>query len=286
MLYDEPITLVHKNSQPYSPRNFDHQFRGALTARQALAESRNVCAVEVANNTGVDKIIKVARAAGISAPLYPGLSLALGSCAVSPLEMASAYATLARGGVEMHPRLIRKITGSDGTTLSQSTTSATRVFDQEAVAELVDIMQDVVQSGTGKQAKLPDRAVAGKTGTADQAKDVWFIGFTPDTVTALWGGNDQQLSIPGTRVTGGTVMASIWRDYMSSFYRTHRTLATAFAAPDYPFDRQPQGFIASLKEGVHKVELAAEQIDSAVEGKVQKHHGFFGFMKKLAGIFL
>jgi membrane carboxypeptidase/penicillin-binding protein len=95
-------------------------------------------------------------------------------------------------------------------------------------------MQDVVQKGTGTQARLFDRPVAGKTGTADGARDIWFIGFTPDTVTAVWGGNDKNAAIAGNQVTGGTIMAGIWQNYMKAYYKSHPTAPGAFILPQTP----------------------------------------------------
>lgn len=290
VLYDQPITIAQPNAGLYTPRNFDHMFMGALTVREALAHSRNVCAVEIANNTGVDKIIETARAAGISSSLYPGLSLALGACAVSPMEMATAYSTFARGGIAEAPIIIRKVTDSGGNIVLNNSPAPRRVFDEESVAELVDIMQDVVQHGTGTAAQLPGRAVAGKTGTADQAKDIWFVGFTPDIVTATWGGNDRQIAVPGTRVTGGSVMAGMWKDYMQSYYKGHPTPALAFNPPEHPLDRQPEtGIIATVEDDAAQIENAAEtaakQLDQNIEKKLHKGSGVFGIFKKIAGFF-
>lgn len=289
VLCDQPITLAQENTL-YTPRNFDHRFLGTITVRDALAQSRNVCAVEVANNTGIDKVIDTARLAGIKSKLYPGLSLALGACAASPMEMAVAYSTFARGGVAEDPIIIRKVTDDSGNILLSHSPEPRRVFDAECVAELVDIMQDVVQHGTGVAAQLPGRAVAGKTGTADQAKDIWFVGFTPDTVTATWGGNDRQIAVPGTRITGGSVMAGIWKDYMQSYYKGHPTPALAFNPPQTPLDRQPEnGIIATIDNGISEVENeaenAAKKLDQGLEKSLHKNHAVFGIFKKLVALF-
>jgi len=237
VLNDEPITINQPGAQPYSPRNFDRQFMGPITVRKALAESRNVCAVKVGVDTGIDKVIKVAQLAGITAPMNPDAALALGSCAVSPIEMAGAYSTLARFGTAIHPQLLRRVEDFHGHILARTEVSTTQAFDKEPVAELVDMLQDVVQSGTGTGAQLPGRPVAGKTGTADQAKDLWFVGFTPDMVTATWGGNDDNQPISGSRATGGLVMASVWRNYMLSYYKLHPTAPGRFLEPATPMDR-------------------------------------------------
>jgi membrane peptidoglycan carboxypeptidase len=108
------------------------------------------------------------------------------------------------------------------------------VFDGEPIAQLVDIMQDVVTEGTGRAAQLADRPVAGKTGTADGGRDVWFVGFTPDTVTAVWGGNDENKPAPGSQVTGGAIAAGIWKNYMEAYYRLHDIPPGRFAVPVNP----------------------------------------------------
>ncbi len=234
---DSPLTmaLAGKN-ETYSPKNFDGQFMGPLSVRMALALSRNVCAVRVAQMVGIRPIIDTARAAGVTdSKLEPTIALALGASAVTPLEMANSYATFARGGIYLPPTFIRKVLDSDGKIISQEQPLPRKVFDAEPVAQLVDIMRDVVNLGTGKAARLDGREVAGKTGTADGARDVWFVGFTTDTATAVWAGNDSDKPIVGNVVTGGSVTAGIWRNYMNCYYTDHHIPATTFARPSTPY---------------------------------------------------
>ncbi len=234
---DSPLTIaIPGKNETYSPKNFDGQFMGPLSVRMALALSRNVCAVKVAQLVGISHIIDTARAAGIvDSKLEPTIALALGASAVTPVEMADSYATFARGGTYLPPTFIRKVLDADGKILSQDQPVPRKVFDPEPVAELVDIMRDVVNLGTGKSARLAGREVAGKTGTADGARDVWFVGFTPDTATAIWAGNDGDKPIAGKAVTGGSITAGIWKNYMSGYYASHHIPATRFASPTTPF---------------------------------------------------
>jgi penicillin-binding protein 1A len=134
-------------------------------------------------------------------------------------------------------QIIRQIDDNQGHKLQEYTPQGKSVFPAESVLQLVDILQDVVNKGTGTLARLPKIAVAGKTGTADKARDIWFVGFTPDTVTAVWGGNDNYSEVRGN-VTGGTVMAKIWHDYMVDFYKTHEPPAVAFDPPAVPFAKK------------------------------------------------
>lgn len=231
---DKPLVVHQLWGLPdYAPKNFDKKFMGRITARKALALSRNVPSVRTAQLVGVSNIIETAREAGITAKLDPNLSLALGSSAITPLDMAAAYSTFARGGTAVTPQVLRRIENNKGEIKQIFESKSDKVFPDEPVAELVDVLQDVVKYGTGTHAKLADRPVAGKTGTADAGKDIWFIGFTPDLVTALWAGNDDNLPIPGTNVTGGGVMAKIWRDYNQAYYKEFPTPPGTFIPPSH-----------------------------------------------------
>jgi penicillin-binding protein 1A len=228
---DSPLVIPQGNHEAdYKPKNYDGKYMGDITVAEALAYSRNTCAVRAAQRVGLDSVIDTAYKAGIRQKLDPQISLALGCSAVSPLEMAGAYATLARGGVYVKPSTIRKIADKHGNPLRAFYYDPERVFETQPVAQIVDVLQEVVSQGTGTQAKLADRPVAGKTGTSDQAKDLWFVGFTPDLVTAVWGGNPDNKPIPGSHVTGGTVMARIWRQYNQAYYARHDVPQSWFVA--------------------------------------------------------
>lgn len=229
---DTPLVVKQPWGLPdYAPKNFDRKFMGKINIRKALAMSRNVPAVKVAQMTGMESIVETARLAGITTKLDPNLSLALGSSAVTPLDMAGAYTTFCRGGISIKPQVLRKIENNRGQVIEVFQNRVDKVFPMEPVAQLVSVLQDVVKYGTGTGAKLEDRPVAGKTGTADEAKDIWFIGFTPDMCTAVWGGNDDNLPIPGQNVTGGVVMAKIWKEYNKQYYLAHPTPAGTFITP-------------------------------------------------------
>jgi penicillin-binding protein 1A len=247
---DSPITIKQGWGLPdWTPHNFDHKFLGKITIKKALSQSRNVPAVKVGQRAGIENVVETARQAGITTKLDANLSLALGSSAVTPLDMAGAYSTFARGGIAIKPQLLRRIENNRGQVIELFEPKADKVFDTDAVACLLEVMQEVVKSGTGAAARLPDRPVAGKTGTADQGKDIWFCGFTPDTVCVLWGGNDENLPIPGHNVTGGAVMAKIWKDFMVAYYQMRPTAPGAFITPsknlepitDQQQQKQPAG---------------------------------------------
>ena len=253
---DAPLSIKQGWGLPlWQPKNFDHKFMGKITVRKALTLSRNVPAVKIAQQVGIDSVIETARLAGITSKLDPNLSLALGSSACSPLEIAGAYSTFARGGIAIRPQVIRKIENTRGQVIEAFESRYDKAFDSEAVAELVSILQDVVRVGTGTQAKLKDRPVAGKTGTADAGKDIWFAGFTPDMVTVCWGGNDENLAIPGHNVTGGTVMAKIWKTFMEAYYDSHPTPAGAFMEPSGRSVKEDDGDNSDNKDTTFSPEM-------------------------------
>ena len=151
------------------------------------------------------------------------------------------------------PKVIRQIDDNQGNKLQTYTQKRKVVFPSEPVLQLTDILQDVVNKGTGTQARLNKIAVAGKTGTADKARDIWFVGFTPDTVTAVWGGNDEYSAVRGN-VTGGTVMGKIWHDYMTDFYKTHDPPTKGFDQPAVPFAKKTSAINANVLKDIEDTE--------------------------------
>lgn len=216
---DIPYTMTQETGKDWTPKNYDGKYMGEITVRDALANSRNMCTIRVLDQVGIPNAVETMKQAGISTPLAPTMALALGSSAVTPLELAAAYGTIARGGVAISPWMLRRVEDSRGRILEHFEPVIHRVFPLEQTSWLVDVLHDVVRRGTGTQAQLASIPVAGKTGTSDKAKDIWFVGFTPDMVTAVWGGGDDKGIEPGRYVTGGTVMARVFRNYNELYYR-------------------------------------------------------------------
>lgn len=244
MLLDAPITPYDEGFKNYNPQNYDGTYLGWISTRKAIAMSRNTCAVRVTSAVGPQQVVQTAARAGIRSKMEPNLSIALGACSVSPMELAAAYSTLARGGAAIEPHLIRRVETINHRVIENHQSKPEQVFDAEPVAQLVDALQDVVEVGTGTRARLLNRPAAGKTGTSDGPTDIWFVGFTTDVVTAVWGGNDEFKPISGAHVTGGTIMARIWHDYMAAYYNAHPTVAGRFQAPEHPLiqDEGAPGF--------------------------------------------
>jgi 1A family penicillin-binding protein len=208
---DAPVSYRDGNGW-YFPRNYDGGFSGAMSIRTALAQSRNIPVIKLGKAIGMNKVIETCRTLGIMSPMEPVTSLPLGAIGVTPLEMASAYATFANYGWQSPTTVIARITDSSGNVLLDNTPKPQRVLDSWASAAIINVMESVVTSGTGKGAAL-DRPSAGKTGTTSSEKDIWYVGTVPQLTTAVWVGRDdnQQLS---SGATGGGMVAPIWRDFM------------------------------------------------------------------------
>jgi penicillin-binding protein 1A len=235
---DIPFILKEPNGEEWKPKNFDGKYMGTITVREALSQSRNMCTIRVAEMVGIPTVIDTLRKAGIKTDLTPTLSLALGSSAVTPLDLASAYSTLARGGIAITPWTVKRLEDARGRVIGSFMPTPVRVFPLEQVSWIIDILQDVVVKGTATQARLVKRPVAGKTGTADKAKDIWFVGFTSDMVTAVWGGGDEK-KVVAKNVTGGTVMARIFRAYNEDYYRLNPMPAGSLISSQYNDIGQP-----------------------------------------------
>ncbi|MSP90562.1 MAG: PBP1A family penicillin-binding protein [Myxococcales bacterium] len=197
----------------WTPRNFSGRHDGKLhTLRDALAQSINSIAVEVAAQVGPQRVEEFARRLGIESRLQVGLPLALGASAVGVLELANAYATIAADGVRREPILVTRIVGRDGKDLWQAPRdNGVRVLADGVVRALVDMLGEVVQRGSGREAKV-GRPVAGKTGTSNGGRDAWFVGFAPELCAAVWVGWDDRKPMP--KATGGTLAVPIWSQFM------------------------------------------------------------------------
>ncbi|AFZ58444.1 penicillin-binding protein [Anabaena cylindrica FACHB-243] len=208
---DSPVSYRDGNGW-YFPRNYDGGFSGAMSIRTALAQSRNIPVIKLGKTVGMNRVIEICRTLGIMSPMEPVTSLPLGAIGVTPLEMASAYATFANYGWQSPPTVIVRVTDSSGNVLLDNTPKPQRVLDPWASAAIIDVMQSVVTSGTGKGAAI-DRPVAGKTGTTSSEKDIWFVGTVPQLTTAVWIGRDDNRQL-SSGATGGGMVAPIWRDFM------------------------------------------------------------------------
>jgi penicillin-binding protein 1A len=236
---DAPVEYESGQEKAWKPKNYDNIYRGAVTMREALTNSINVVSVKILEKIGVEAAIDYAKKLGITSPLAANLTLALGSSSVTLLELTSAYGVFASGGYRTVPVFIVKVTDNDGTVLEQNNpmpvpvfaalSSAVReqataapspaapvpvpVISPETAYLMTNLMESVVASGTGQRAKAVGRPVAGKTGTTNDMKDAWFVGYVPQLVAGAWVGYDQERSL-GAGGSGGQAAAPIWTEFM------------------------------------------------------------------------
>ncbi|NNG01802.1 MAG: PBP1A family penicillin-binding protein [Desulfobacteraceae bacterium] len=218
-IVDMPVTIPVKGSSDWTPRNFDRKYAGRMVLKKGFMKSVNTIAAQLVQQCGPVSVIETARKCGIRSPLQPVYSVALGTSGVSPLEMASAYATFATGGIQQEPFWIRRVEDAYGRVLEEHIISGKRVLDAGTTFQVVDMMKAVVESGTGTMVrKMGFRlAAAGKTGTTNGFRDAWFTGFTPTISTSVWVGFDKAEGLKdknGVGITGGRGAAPIWTSFM------------------------------------------------------------------------
>jgi len=225
---DSPVSYPMGDGTTWSPRDDDGRFFGPITLRYALAQSRNVVAVKLAQQIGIDRVIEYAKRMGIKSPLDANLSLALGTSVVSPLEMASAYGTLADAGIHVDPSPIRIVRDSLGTPILDNTyPQQTEVLSAGTAYVMTSMMESVITEGTGYPNAIIGRPAAGKTGTTSDFRDAWFTGFTPDLVASVWIGNDDYRRM--NESYGGDIPARIWARFMKAALK--KTPPHDFAMP-------------------------------------------------------
>lgn len=209
---DAPITLKSRVDS-WSPRNFKKTFYGEVSLEDAFAKSINTVAVSLAEEVGRDKVVATAERFGLG-PLKPLRSVSLGAQTTTPLLLTRAYLPFANWGKRAEPYGILSISTAEGTPLyDASPTELTPVMDLMHLSQMNRLMLHTVESGTGGRARIPGRDIAGKTGTTNDFRDAWFVGYHPDLVTGVWVGNDKNASMK--RVTGGKIPAEIFHDYMA-----------------------------------------------------------------------
>lgn len=213
-----PYSIIDDSPVQYGswrPQNYDHSFRGPITLTTALTNSINVATIKLAEQIGIDKVRDYAQRMGIESltPQDNNLALAIGGTrkGLTPLEMATSYATLANGGMKVTPVCVVKIEDRNGNILEENTPSHTSVLNPQTAYTITNMLENVITSGTGRAAYI-GRPAAGKTGTTDDYKDAWFVGYTPDLVAAVWMGHDNPKPMPG--ISGGTIPARMWAYFM------------------------------------------------------------------------
>jgi len=211
---DMPIDIAG-----YKPTNYDGKFRGQMAISEAVARSVNTIAVQVSERIGRDKVIGMAKRLGIASPMPRGeAGIALGASAVTLEEIVGAYIPFSQQGLAPQRHAILKITDGRGRVLYQyKEQQATQALDPKVARDVTQVLYGVMKVGTGRSAQIDGRRAAGKTGTTNDWRDAWFIGYTPQIVAGVWVGNDE--FTPMKSVTGGGIPARIWKDFMQAAHQ-------------------------------------------------------------------
>ncbi|MBW1715542.1 MAG: PBP1A family penicillin-binding protein [Deltaproteobacteria bacterium] len=216
----------------WKPRNYKERFFGPTLLRTGLVKSRNIITIKILEKTGVSNAVNYAKQMGIESPLNADLSLALGSSGTSLLELTRAYSVFANNGKLVKPIFITKVVDRNGKILEENYPSFTESLTPETAAVMTDLLQAVVQEGTGWRIKALKRPVAGKTGTTDDLRDAWFLGFTPSVVTGVWVGYDDRRPM-GKGETGSRAASPIFLYFMREILK---------GKPIVPFEH-PEGVV-------------------------------------------
>ena len=206
----------NKDFNIWVPNDFDGKFLGNITMRRALELSRNLASIYLVTRIGPTQVVDVAHKAGIKRNLEAVPSIGLGTSLVSPIEMVSAFSTFANGGIHVEPFSVLKVTDGQGRILQEYVPEEQESFTPQTAYLLINMMKGVVQRGTGAYAGRLKRPIAGKTGTSQDSKDMWFIGMTPDLAAGAWMGYDDMTSIPMKDWTGGGTVVPWWTEIMET----------------------------------------------------------------------
>jgi penicillin-binding protein 1A len=212
-IVDSPLSVRGGDGKMWNPKNFSGRYFGETSLTEALIHSRNIVAIKLLQKVGIKKVTKLAEQFGIQPPITADLSLALGTTGVSLLEITAAYSPFVCQGSYVAPVLITTIERNNGKQIYRAKPATRQVLDQTVAAEMKGLLTEVVRRGTGKRAAGLPAPTGGKTGTTNENRDAWFVGFTQERLGGVWLGHDDNSSL-GRGKNGGAVAAPIWRDFM------------------------------------------------------------------------
>ena len=213
LILDAPILLIDEfTKEVWRPRNYEESFEGHIHFNRALARSRNLCTVRIAQEMGMESVLERAKDLGFKSDLLPTLAISLGAGVVLPLDITSSYTSFANGGQKATPRFIHKIQGPWGNLIYEQAPQHEEAISPQNAFIMAKLLQGVIQYGTGGKAKVLEKPIAGKTGSTNEEIDAWFIGFTPDLVTGIYVGYDK-IEPMGRGETGTGAALPIYIDY-------------------------------------------------------------------------
>jgi penicillin-binding protein 1A len=262
IIIDSPFVLEERMRYGYrfwEPQNYDRIFSGPITLRKALTQSRNIVTIKILQNIGVDYVIKYAGQLGVEGEFKHNLSLALGTCSVTLLNMVKAFSTFCAQGVYADPIFISRITDRDGNVIEENRPRLTPSISPQTAYIMTTLLQSVVEEGTGRKVRALSRPCAGKTGTTNDVRDAWFIGYAPQIVTGVWVGFDD-LKPLGKHETGAVAASPVWLDFMQNVLKNEPI--QNFKVPDgivfvkinpetgyYPVTKNEKTIFECFKEG-------------------------------------
>jgi penicillin-binding protein 1A len=255
IVVDGPVTF-RSASGPYTPHNYEPNYKGAMTLIEAFAESRNIPALKVAAKYGIGKVIETARRFGITSNLPMALPIAIGAADITLAEQVSAYSVFPNDGIRIEPRYIRKVTQADGLPLDEAPSEVSEVIPVDTARTMMQFLQAVVQHGTGFTASQLKHPLGGKTGTTNDFTDAWFIGFSPSVTCGTWIGFDDRQSL-GEKETGAHAALPMWMDFMRAAIanKPNEAFVTG-GAPQKKLD-------VPLSSPVERVKVPVEKPDEA-----------------------
>jgi penicillin-binding protein 1A len=227
IIVDEPVTYYGGPKGKWEPENYDRKFYGPTSLQEALTYSRNVVTIKLVEEVGISKIIEFARKIGIQGDMPHNLTLALGSLSLTPFDLALCFSVFANDGMKVKPIAIKYITDAEGRIIESNELEAVEAISPQTAFLITSLMEEVVKNGTGWRAKQLGRPVAGKTGTTNEYRDAWFVGYTPDFVAVVWVGFDDMRPL-GSEETGARAASPIWVAFMKDVLKD---------------DTEPVGFI-------------------------------------------
>jgi penicillin-binding protein 1A len=210
---DGPASFYTPNG-PYTPHNYEADWKGMMTLTEAFAESRNIPALRLADKVGISKVIATARRFGVTSPLPNFLPVAIGAAGITLDEQVASYSVFPNDGIRIAPHYIRKVSQADGLPLQQTTPEVKEVVSLDIARKMMILLQAVVQHGTAAQASQMHHALGGKTGTTNSFTDAWFIGFSPSVTCGTWIGFDNPSQTLGDKETGAKAALPMWIDFM------------------------------------------------------------------------
>jgi penicillin-binding protein 1A len=214
IIVDGPVSFYTPNG-PYTPHNYEGDYKGAMTIENAFAESRNIPALKLADKVGIRKVIETAHRFGVTSNIPAFLPVAIGSADISLFEQVQSYSVFPNDGIRIAPHYIRKVTEADGLPLDEPPAEVNEVISVETARTMMQLLQAVVQHGTGVAASQMKHPFGGKTGTTNSFTDAWFIGFSPSVTCGTWIGFDNRQTL-GDKETGAKAALPMWMDFMKA----------------------------------------------------------------------